>query len=232
MPVEAGTRRRVPILRVAVLVTAVIVVVIVAGTVDLGDADQLRARVAEFGAWGPVVFVLLYGGLSATPFPAGVLTIAAGLAFGLLGGVAVVMVGATIGAALAFGLARTVGRDLAVRLVGSPMARLDGFLDRRGFVSVLTVRLIPVFPFAIIGYAAGLSGISVRAYLVGTVLGMTPGVIGYTALGAYGTSPLSWPFAAAVVSVVLIALVTNRLASRWQRDGTLPAAAPSGDEVR
>jgi len=198
-------------------------------TTDLPDPAALRDRVAAAGAWGVVAFVGVYAALTLTPFPASALTIASGLLFGLAVGAAVVVFAATLGAWVAFLLARGLGRDGVSRIRWARIATIDAMLERRGLISVLLVRLVPLFPFMAVNYAAGLSAVRQRDYVLGTAVGIVPATVGYTALGAYGTSPLSWPFAAAVLAVVAVSLgagyaarlLKNRMASG---EDPLPAA--------
>ncbi|MBJ7289582.1 MAG: TVP38/TMEM64 family protein [Williamsia sp.] len=204
--------------------------VVVAVTVDIPDPQPLRDRVDGAGAWGPLVFVLVYIAVSLTPFPASALTIASGLLFGLIEGATVVMIGATIGAWLGFRLARWLGRDGVARLGWERIASIDAILQRRGLIAMVLIRLIP-FPFAVVNYAAGLSAIRGRDYLVGTVVGILPSAIGYTAVGAYGTSPLSWPFVGALAAVIVITLVSGFAARRLRHGGGADADAPVVDDV-
>ncbi|MGK2853905.1 MAG: TVP38/TMEM64 family protein [Microbacteriaceae bacterium] len=210
-------------LKAVILALLIGVGIALAVTTDLPDPTQLRDRVAAAGAWGVVAFVIVYAGLSLTPFPASALTIASGLLFGLTVGATVVVFAATLGAWLAFLLARWLGREGVSRIRWARIATIDAMLERRGLISVLLVRLVPLFPFMAVNYAAGLSAVRQRDYLLGTAVGIVPATVGYTALGAYGTSPLSWPFAAAVVAVVLISLAAGyaarRLKNRTGLDG-------------
>ncbi len=224
-----GTSRSTAIKLVAV-VGLVIAFVAVASTVDLPDPQTIRDRVAMAGWWGVGLFVVLYAVLSATPFPASTLTIASGLLFGLPVGATVVIVAATAGAYIGYWAARGLGRGPVSRSEWTRLRKLDALLGRRGLVSVLIVRVIP-FPFALVNYAAGVSAIGQRDYLIGTALGIVPATVGFTALGAYGTSPLSWPFAIAVVAVLAIIVGSSLLARRFglTRDAAAaddPAAAP------
>lgn len=183
-------------------------------TTDLPDPATLRDQVAAAGAWGVLAFVVIYAGATLTPFPASALTIASGLLFGLAVGAAVVVFAATLGAWVAFLLARSLGRDGVSRIRWARIATVDAMLERRGLISVLLVRLVPLFPFMAVNYAAGLSAVRQRDYLLGTAVGIVPATVGYTALGAYGTSPLSWPFAAAVLAITVITLGAGYAARR------------------
>ncbi|WP_252342011.1 VTT domain-containing protein [Rhodococcus sp. 14-2483-1-2] len=205
--------RRGTTLKLLAAAVVVIALVIVLGTVDLPDPSFIRDRVASAGPWGIALFVVLYTVLSATPFPASTLTIASGLLFGLAVGATVVVFAATMGAYLGYWGARALGRGQVARTEWDRLRRLDAMLGRRGLLSVLLVRLVPL-PFSLVNYAAGVSAVGQRDYVVGTMIGIVPATVAYTALGAYGTSPLSWPFAIALLAVLAIAAGSALLARR------------------
>ena len=205
--------RRGTTLKLLAAAVIVIAVVIVLSTVDLPDPSFIRDRVASAGPWGIALFVVLYAVLSATPFPASTLTIASGLLFGLAVGATVVVFAATMGAYLGYWGARALGRGQVARTEWDRLRRLDAMLGRRGLLSVLVVRLVPL-PFSLVNYAAGVSAVGQRDYVVGTMIGIVPATVAYTALGAYGTSPLSWPFAIALLAVLAIAAGSALLARR------------------
>ncbi|MGB3771099.1 MAG: TVP38/TMEM64 family protein [Rhodococcus sp. (in: high G+C Gram-positive bacteria)] len=211
---EQQPARRRTWIKVAVLVVVLTCAAVAAAVVDLPDPQDIRDRVDAAGPWGLVVFFALYAVLSATPFPASALTIAGGVLFGLITGVLLVLVAATIGGMISYLLAGSVGQGLLARVGWTRVRKLDATLASRGLLSVLLVRLIPIFPFWVVSYAAGLSSVSRRDFLVGTAVGIVPGTVGYTALGAYGTSPLSWPFAVAVLAVIVLSVATSYLAPR------------------
>ena len=213
--------RRGTALRLAGVAALVIAVVIVLSTVDLPDPSFIRDRVASAGVWGIALFVVLYAVLSATPFPASTLTIASGLLFGLTVGAVVVVFAATVGAYLGYWGARALGRGQVARTEWDKLRRLDAMLGRRGLLSVLLVRLVPL-PFSLVNYAAGVSAVGQRDYVVGTMVGIVPATVAYTALGAYGTSPLSWPFAIALLAVLAIAAGSALLARKLGLTGATP----------
>jgi uncharacterized membrane protein YdjX (TVP38/TMEM64 family) len=188
--------------RLAVLGVVVAAAVVVAVVVGLPDVESLRAGIAAAGPAAPVLFVLLYAVATLAPLPKNVLSTVAGVLFGLVPGVALVLLAALLGAAGAFGLGRLLGRGAVERFTGARVARVDELLRRRGLLAVIGVRLVPVVPFTAVNYAAGLTAVRIRDYALGTALGIIPGTIAFVALGAYGSSPGSWPFVVAVVALV------------------------------
>ena len=148
----------------------------------------------------------------------------AGVLFGLVLGIVVVLLAALLGALAAFALGRALGRDAVERITGAQVARVDALLHRRGLLAIIGVRLIPVLPCTAINYAAGLTGIRTRDYLIGTALGIIPGTIAFVALGTYSASPGSWPFILAVIVLVVLTAGGAALARRSRRRSGLPTA--------
>lgn len=220
-------------LRLTALVVLLVAAAVVASMVGLPDPAQLRADIEAVGPLAPALFVLVYSLVTLAPLPKNVFAVAAGLMFGLVVGVAVVLVAAMIGALAAFGLGRLLGRDAVERITGTRVARVDDLLRRRGMLAVLGVRLVPVLPFTAINYAAGLTAVRLRDYVVGTALGMVPGTISFTALGVYGSTPASWPFVLAVVALVALtagaAVLVRRRGSGRTQDATESAGIGAGN---
>jgi uncharacterized membrane protein YdjX (TVP38/TMEM64 family) len=190
--------------RPALLGALVVAAVVVALVVGVPPIAEVRAAVAGAGWAGPVLFAALYAGLSLTPVPATVLTVASGVLFGWTVGVPVAMAGAFTGAAVGFLLARHLGRSALHGVGGERLARLDDLLRRRGLLAVLAVRMVPVLPFAVINMGCGLSALRTRDYLVGTGVGMLPAVTAFVGIGAYGTDPGSLPFLVSAGGLVLL----------------------------
>lgn len=216
----AATSRRLD--RLALFRLALLVALIAAGTVvvlvvGVPGQHDLRQQFAQTGVAGMLGFSGLYAVLTLTPVPAGVLTIAAGVVFGLLPGTLIVIVGATTGAVAAFYLGRRLGRDGVANLGGKRLAALDRMLRRRGVLSVVLVRLVPLFPYAAVNYLSGLTAVRPRDYLIGTVIGIIPAGVAYVAVGAYGAHPGSAPFLISLA--VLLALTGGSLYVARRRRG-------------
>ncbi|MXW05281.1 MAG: TVP38/TMEM64 family protein [Gemmatimonadetes bacterium] len=133
--------------------------------------------------WAPLVFIGVYVLLTVLGVPMVILTFFAGFTFGALEGALYVMIGANIGANLAFDLARYLGRDFVSRYIKGPIDRIDRRLRKKGFLRMLQLRLIPVIPFNVLNFAAGLSGLRKLHFALATMIGITPGtfIYAYTA---------------------------------------------------
>ncbi len=191
-------------LRLAGLLLIIAAIATLATLTDVSDLERLRGYLTGAGPVAPLVFVLIYGTYTLAPLPRTALSILTGVLFGLGWGVALAYVGSLLGAAMAFGLARVLGRQAVVSLSGSYGARADEILERRGFPAVLAARVVPVIPFMVVNYTAGVTDIRPRAYWLATVIGIVPGTVFYVAVGAYAMEVQS---ASTGLTLVLLAVV-------------------------
>jgi uncharacterized membrane protein YdjX (TVP38/TMEM64 family) len=130
-------------------------------------------------------FILIYTAQTALSLPgAAILTLAGGTIFGALMGTVWVNIGATTGALLAFLLARTLLRDWVLKRFGQRMLSLDQGLNENGLSYLLFLRLVPLFPFFLVNLACGVTGLSIKTYLIGTMIGILPGSFVYANAGA------------------------------------------------
>lgn len=88
--------------------------------------------------------------------------------------------GCLAAAGMSYGLGSVLGRRMVRRLAGKRLNRLSKRLARRGFLSVVFVRVVPLAPFSVINLVAGASGIRFRDFFWGTLLGMAPGIAAVT----------------------------------------------------
>src|SRR5262245_33701761 len=142
------------------------------------------------GVAGMAVFVAAYVVACVLLLPGLILTLGAGFAYGVAVGIPLVWVAANLGAAVAFLLGRTLARErIAARVAGNPrFAAIDEAVGREGLKIVLLTRLSPAFPFNLLNYAYGLTRVSFRDYVVGSLIGMIPGTAMYVYLGSLITS--------------------------------------------
>jgi uncharacterized membrane protein YdjX (TVP38/TMEM64 family) len=197
-------------------IAAVAAVVAVVLVVRSGGVPDVRRSVQESGMWAPVLFVVLQGAVTITPIPRTVFTVAAGVLFGTLTGVLLTVTGTALAALAAYWLVRFVGGRFVERHAHRPqVAWVRARLDRNGLLAVLSLRLIPAVPFAVLNYASGLSGVRVLPYLVGTVFGVLPGTVAIVVLGDAAISGHANPalFAVSLASG-LLGLAGAALAAR------------------
>lgn len=194
----------------------------------VGDwIESFQAWVKGLGPIGYLVYVLAYIVVCVTFLPASPLTIGAGAIFGFVEGTIVVIVGATLGATASFLLGRTImRRKIEAMAANNPKFRaLDRAIAREGGKIVFLVRLAPVFPFAYINFAFGLTGVKTLSYIIATFFGIIPVTLAFvyiadaatrTATADMDTTRLIINIAGAVVAILVTAFVT-RLALRAVR---------------
>lgn len=146
---------------------------------------QLQARVAEAPLQAMLIYFLVYVVLTAISFPgAGTfLTLMSGALFGLLNGFIIVSFASTIGATLAFLFSRYLFRDYVQNKFGKYLKTINQGLEHEGALYLLSLRLIPAFPFFVINLAMGLTAIPARTFYIFSQLGMIPGTLAYIYAG-------------------------------------------------
>ncbi|MEG3641319.1 TVP38/TMEM64 family protein [Magnetococcus sp. PR-3] len=148
--------------------------------------ETITTWMANLGPMAWVVFLVIYILATILFFPGALLTLAGGALFGPFIGTLLNLTGATLGALCAFLLARHLGAAWVQRSAGSRLATLMKGVAQEGWRFVAFVRLVPLFPFNLLNYALGLTGISWLSYLLTTWICMLPGALAYTWLGYVG----------------------------------------------
>ncbi|MFM6064543.1 MAG: TVP38/TMEM64 family protein, partial [Microcystis panniformis] len=145
--------------------------------------------VDSLGAIGAIAFIIIYILATVAFFPGSILTLGAGVVFGLVLGSFYVFIGATIGATAAFLVGRYLARGwVAEKIQGNnKFQAIDEAVGKEGLKIVLLTRLSPIFPFNLLNYAYGITGVSLKDYLLGCA-GMIPGTIMYVYIGSLAGS--------------------------------------------
>jgi uncharacterized membrane protein YdjX (TVP38/TMEM64 family) len=145
--------------------------------------------VQNLGSIGAIAFILIYIVAAVAFLPGSILTLGAGVVFGVILGSIYVFIGATIGATLAFLVGRYLARGwIDKKIAGNEkFAAIDRAVGKEGLKIVLLTRLSPIFPFNLLNYAFGVTGVSLKDYVIGS-LGMIPGTIMYVYIGSLAGS--------------------------------------------
>jgi uncharacterized membrane protein YdjX (TVP38/TMEM64 family) len=212
---------------------------------DLGQwltLDTLKARQSELARlveqrplFVAAVFFLIYVGVTALSLPgAAIMTLAAGAIFGLWEGTLIASFAATIGASLAFLSSRYLLRDWVKGRFGRRAAAIDKGIAADGPFYLLTLRLIPAFPFFLINLAMGLTAMRLLSYALVSQIGMLPGTLVYVNAGTQLASIestrdiLSPALIGSFVLLGLFPLLAKWLVGRWRkRRSTRATHAPA-----
>lgn len=130
------------------------------------------------------IFIVAYAIVTGLSLPGAViLTLAGGFLFGAVGATFFVNIGATTGATLAFLTARYLLRDTVEQKFGKWLGPFQEGFSKNAFSYLLTLRLIPLFPFFVVNLVSGLTRVSVGTYVAATALGIIPGSFVYAYAG-------------------------------------------------
>ena len=205
-------------LRLALLPGLVVVALVIAwrlGYFGLARREQLLAFVqhARHNAWAGPLYVIAYVVIATLGLPITVMSIVGGALFGTIRGVILAWTGAMVGTVAAYFLARSIGQGSVRRFLGRHHL-LDRLKKRSDFWALLRLRVVPVAPFAVLDYVAGLVGVSLRVLLLATAIGILPQLVAYGYAGAElltgleqgGQARLRALWIAAGVTLLMIAL--------------------------
>jgi len=194
---------------------------------SLGYLKQQQVRLDALYAAHPLVMVtgymLIYIAVTALSLPgAAVMSLAGGALFGLGVGVVVISLASTIGATLACAVARYLLRDAVNRRFGDRLARIDEGMAREGAWYLLSLRLVPAFPFFVVNLLMGLTVMPLRTYFWVSQLGMLPATVVFVNAGRELSrieSPAGILSPTLLVSFALIGMLplgARRLLSWWR----------------
>ena len=199
-----------------------------------GARDEVAAWIRGNAILFFIAWIVIYATATATLFPvASFLTILGGIfggaAFGVLGGTlyagSATLVGAPLGACILFTAVKTLGLEQLRRRVAPFLDRFSAGIEKDAFFYLLSLRLIPFFPFFAVNIAPAMLKISLTTYAMATLLGIAPAVYVYTSLGA-GVADLSeltvatwnlWGPLLALAVLSLVPIVWKRLFLRGRR---------------
>jgi uncharacterized membrane protein YdjX (TVP38/TMEM64 family) len=165
------------------IVAGITIVVAVAIFVPVPSAVQLRDWAESVGPWFPLAFLLAHIVATVVPVPRTAFTLASGLLFGPMLGVVIAVAASAASAVLAVVLVRAAGWELNRLVRHRAVDKVDERLRDRGWRAVLSLRLIPVVPFAPLNYAAGASAVRLMPYTLATLAGLLPGTAAVVILG-------------------------------------------------
>ena len=175
--------------KLKVIVVIVAILVLLAAAKYFHVQDLLRSSldwVSGLGPWGVLIFIAIYILACVFFLPGSILTLGAGVLFGVIKGSIIVSISATLGATCAFLVGRYLARDWVAKKIqtNEKFQAIDEAVAREGWKIVGLTRLSPVFPFNLLNYAYGLTRVSLRDYFFASWIGMMPGTIMYVYIGS------------------------------------------------
>lgn len=179
------------------------------------DATDIQNYVTSFGDLAPIIYIIMFALVPLTLFPDSILAIGGGLIFGLSKGYVYTVIGALIGATISFYISRKLGRDFVKKITKEKLDNIEDMIDSNGFFIILMLRLIPLFPFDIISYGAGLTSVKYKDFIIATFIGTIPGILVFTNIGAQSINIGSGSFYMSIGSLVLLVLISIFLKNKF-----------------
>jgi uncharacterized membrane protein YdjX (TVP38/TMEM64 family) len=185
-----------------------------------GDTAEVRESIRDLGVGGPLIVLGLCLIHTVLWYPAEIVDAAAGFVYGFWPALGLVMFGWMLNGWAAYAIGHSIGHPLFDRVLGRQrFERAVAIVARGGATLLLSVRLIPIFPFSVISYAAGSARVPLWRYTWTTAVGYLPITAISTYLGSrledlHPTDPLVIGSLALVVALML--------AVRWLGKATAP----------
>jgi uncharacterized membrane protein YdjX (TVP38/TMEM64 family) len=211
-----------------------------------GALVNALAWVDSLGFIAPIAFIVLYVVVTVAFIPASVVTLGAGVVFGVVKGSLYVFVGAMLGATAAFLVGRYIARDWVSKKVASneKFKAIDEAIAREGRKIIFLIRLSPAFPFNLLNYALGLTKVSLKDYVLGTT-GIIPGTIMYVYLGSLagnlatlgaGETPsnptITWTIRIiAFIATVAVTVYVTRIARKALKESVPDVSDENGEAI-
>lgn len=186
-----------------------------------GDIDAMKVFLLSYGIWSPLISIfLMIMAVLIAPLPTFLITFANGLLFGTLFGSLLSWISALFGAIIAFYFARSLGRPVIEKFINvKALNWTDHFFKSYGIYAILLARVIPIASFGIVSYAAGLTKMRFKTYIIGTAIGQTPATILYSYLGENATDSV-WilviSFLVVIAMIIVGSILKPKLEKRWR----------------
>jgi uncharacterized membrane protein YdjX (TVP38/TMEM64 family) len=141
--------------------------------------EALRGNIRGFGIWAPLVFIILYA-LGTIFIPSTPFMLVAGILFGLKYGLIYTLISGFISSVLLFSFSRKLGKPWVESIVRKKdlgfIEKYNKRLGSGGVIDLIVLRMMPIMPFNILNIIMGISKISLRNYIIGTMIGLFPSV--------------------------------------------------------
>ncbi len=172
-------------LKLLLLAIIIATTIIAAKALNIQSLQQSLIWVKNLGKLGAIAFIIIYNLATILFIPGSVLTLGGGVLFGVFWGSIYVFIAATFGATFAFLIGRYLSRDWVCKQIAKypKFQAIDRAIAREGWKIVFLTRLSPLFPFNLLNYALGITQVSLKDYILGSI-GMFPGTVMYVYIGS------------------------------------------------
>ena len=217
---------------VVILATAVIVYLFIQYNIEIRlfvhkfyksyivNFSLVKSYIKSFGKYAVIAFILIFVLRTfLLIFPYSLMVIFGGSMFGWRWGFLYSMIAVFLSASMAYLISKYLGKEFVQKLLRGKLKQLDSKVEEHGFKIILFMRLSTVFPYDILNYAAGLTKIRYRNFILGTILGMTLETFSLNFLGANARNPFSPKFKFAVI-LILLTIVVPVIYNEYKKKGS------------
>jgi len=198
---------------------------------ELETIVQWGTYISEYRL-APLFVIVAYtlGGL--VVFPVTLLVVATAIAFQPLTAFTYSLAGCIASAMVLFWVGHVVGKETVRKIAGKRLDSLSHQLSCQGLITIITIRVFPIGPYSVVNFVAGASHIKFRDYVIGTVIGLIPGILAITMLGDSLGDAIRHPgpkSIAVLAALVLVIIFVNMKVRRWLANRNKPTASDSPD---
>lgn len=173
----------------------------------LQNPYKVRDYIQTYRNFAILIYLFLSTIRSIFLLPAGVFAIISGLTFGNILGTLLTCVGVTLSGVLSYLISKYFAREFILNILKKRFGKINNIFKKQGLFYIVTLRLIPIFPFDAVSFTAGIMNISFFDFTLGTFIGSLPGAFIYTYLGNSLMDISSPNFKLAVLLVIITSTV-------------------------
>lgn len=189
------------------------------------DPAKLQFWLKSAGSWAPVIYIAVYILATLLLLPSTALNLTGGAIFGPWLGAFWTSIGAILAAIAAFAFTRGVGREAVAKRLAGRWQAMDAEVQRGGLFYMFAIRLLPLMPYGLVNFAAGLTSVTFKDYVLGTALGTLPGVLPFVLLGSSGLKALKTGDVLPLLGALAMTGVLVGGSTWYRRRRTFPAQA-------
>ncbi|KJH73136.1 TVP38/TMEM64 family protein [Aliterella atlantica] len=215
-------------MKIGILLLTIFCIVATGGAIYLLggiEPTQIQAWLKSAGIWAPIAYIALYVVATVLVLPSTALNLTGGAIFGPWLGTLWTSLGAIIAAIVAFAFTRTVGRETVARRLAGRWQAMDAEVRRGGLFYMFAIRLVPIMPYGLVNFAAGLTSISFKDYVLGTTIGTIPSVLPFVLIGSSGLKAFTTGDVLPLVGALALTGVLVAVSTWYRRRRTFPAKA-------
>jgi uncharacterized membrane protein YdjX (TVP38/TMEM64 family) len=203
-----------------VAIALVCIIATIVGIYLLGGINQqeLQLWLQKMGVWAPILYILIYSIATICILPSTPLNLSGGVIFGSVWGTVWTSIAAILAAVLSFAFSRSIGRNFVEKKLAGKWQSIDREMHHGGFFYMFAIRLLPLIPYGMVNFAAGLTSIKFRDYFLGTFLGTVPGILPFVMMGAGLTALKQGDVLPLLVALALIGMLVGT--ATWYRRRT------------